>query len=151
MVVLQLKPVETYILAHQRPLQHFSICISHEKRNHSELCVTNTFMPGPTMPLKYTVHIHTICKVECYFFLTSSVSSLVPLRWSMRWPAWTSHLWGRVAVSLPSALWDSGPTSQPVCSNYLASQPCTRKCWAEVREKKERLLLACGRDSVKIM
>lgn len=76
---------------------------------------------------------HCVC-VSNFNFLMSSTSPLAPQRWSMRWRAWTSHLWGTAAVSHHSALWDSGPTSQPVCSDCPALQPCTRKCWVEVRE-----------------
>lgn len=71
-------------------------------------------------------------------FLTYSISSSVPQRWNTRWPAWTSHLWGRPALSRHSVLWDSGPTSQPAFSNCPASQPCTRKCWVEVRGMRGR-------------
>lgn len=83
--------------------------------------------------------LFTICRAACYCFLKSSSPFSVPQKWSMRSPAWTSHLLGRVAVSHRSVLWDSGPTSQPVCSNYPVSQPCTRKCSVEVREMRSRL------------
>lgn len=63
----------------------------------------------------------------------------------MRWPAWTSHLLEKAAVNPRSAQWDSGPTSLPVCSNCPASQPCTRKCWAEVRERGGRNMKAVTR------
>lgn len=110
---------------------------------HDILCVTTTFKlsffsAAACQTLSHTVHFHIVYRTSCYMFLTSSTPPSVPQRWSMRWPAWTSHLLGRVAVSHRSAPWDSGPTSLPVCSNCPASQPCTRKCWAEVREK-ERL------------
>lgn len=74
-------------------------------------------------------------------FLTRFTSFLVPQRWSMKWPVWTSHLWGKLVLSHLSALWDSGLTSQPAYSNCPVSQPCTRKCWVEVRAKGQRTLL----------
>lgn len=123
-----------------------SLHLTWEKRYI--LCVTTTFI---SLFLLLRVRL---CRTQSTFtqctgrpanvFPTSSTPPSVPQRWSMRWPAWTSHLSGRVAVSHRSALWDSGPTSLPVCSNCPVSQPCTRKCWEEVREK-ERLGAPMGR------
>lgn len=108
-------------------------------------------------PLCLDVLVHTRClthiRAHCvqsswpqssflfiFFFYRAQwcVCPSAPRRWSTRWPAWTSHLSGKVALSHSSAPWDCGQTSQPVCSNCPASQPCTKRCWAEVRDKAGR-------------
>lgn len=114
---------------------HISHFVPHIRRKMScLLCffVTNMYAIS---------HFVLLCVVwACLPLCFSSFQpSLAPLRWSMRWPALTSHHWGKVAVSHRSVLWDSGQTSQPVCSNCPVSQPCTRKCWVEVSAKTGRV------------